>query len=101
MLFVLFVACLGSAASAQAQQSSNARRIVRQVSPVYPDVAKKINLGGTVKVIAVVATGGDVKSVEPVGGSPVLLKAAQDAVSKWKFVPGGESRETVELHFNP
>jgi len=42
-----------------------------------------------------------VKSVEPVGGSPVLLKAAEDAVSKWKFVPGPESRESVELHFTP
>jgi outer membrane biosynthesis protein TonB len=49
----------------------------------------------------VVGTDGDVKTVEPVGGSPVLLKAAEDAVSKWKFAPGSESRETVELHFNP
>jgi outer membrane biosynthesis protein TonB len=64
-------------------------------------VAKKINLGGTVKVIAVVGADGDVKSVEPVGGSPVLLKAAQDAVAKWRFVPGGESREPIELHFTP
>ena len=86
---------------AQSQQSTSSRRITRQVAPVYPDVAKKINLGGTVKVIAVVGADGDVKSVEPVGGSPVLLKAAQDAVAKWKFVPGGESREPIELHFTP
>lgn len=86
---------------AQGQQSTSLRRITRQVAPVYPDVAKKINLGGTVKVIAVVGADGDVKSVEPVGGSPVLLKAAQDAVAKWKYAPGGESRESVELHFTP
>jgi membrane protein involved in colicin uptake len=54
-----------------------------------------------VKVIAVVGADGEVKSVEPMGGSPVLLKAAQDAVAKWKFAPGGESKETVELHFTP
>lgn len=47
------------------------------------------------------AADGNVKSVEPMGGSPVLLKAAEDAVAKWKFAPGSESKETVELHFNP
>jgi outer membrane biosynthesis protein TonB len=52
-------------------------------------------------VVAVVTSDGEVKSVEPVGGSPVLLKAAEDAVSKWKFAPGPESRESVELHFTP
>jgi outer membrane biosynthesis protein TonB len=60
-----------------------------------------MNLGGTVKVIAVVGADGEVKSVEPVGGSPVLLKAAQDAIAKWKFAPGAESKEVVELHFTP
>ena len=60
-----------------------------------------MKLGGTVRVIAVVAADGNVKSVEPVGGSPVLIKAAEDAVAKWRFAPGAESRESVELHFNP
>lgn len=77
------------------------RRIVRKTSPIYPEIAKRMNLSGTVKVIAVVAADGEVKSVEPMGGSPVLLKAAEEAVAKWKFAPGAESREPVELHFNP
>ncbi len=101
VLFLLLSTFSGLAGKAQAQQSSTSRRITRQVAPTYPEVAKRINLSGTVKVIAVVGTDGDVKNVEPVGGSPVLLKAAEDAVSKWKFAPGSESRETVELHFNP
>ena len=100
-LFLLFLTCFGSAQMAQGQQSTSARKITRQVAPTYPDLAKKMNLGGTVKVIAVVGADGEVKSVEPMGGSPVLLKAAQDAVAKWKFAPGGESKETVELHFTP
>ena len=99
----LILVSLGPARTAQGQQASaeTARRIVRQTAPVYPEMARKIGLGGTVKVIAVVAADGDVKSVEPVGGSPLLLKAAEDAVAKWKFAPGAESRQTVELHFNP
>jgi len=101
ILSLVFPTFLGLAGRAQAQQSSTSRRITRQVAPTYPEVAKRINLSGTVKVVAVVGADGDVKTVEPVGGSPVLLKAAEDAVAKWKFAPGGESRETVELHFNP
>jgi TonB family protein len=100
-LFLLLLTLFGPAQGAQSQQSPGTRRITRQVAPVYPDVAKKMNLGGTVKVIAVVGADGEVKSVEPMGGSPVLLKAAQDAIAKWKFAPGAESKETVELHFTP
>ena len=34
------------------------------------------------------------KNVEPVGGSPVLLQAAEDAVYKWKFAAAAaESKE--------
>jgi len=37
-----------------------------------------------------------------VGGSPILLKAAQDAVEKWRWAPAPhESTEQVELHFQP
>ena len=85
---------------AQDQQAS-ARRILRQTPPVYPDLARRIHLEGTVKVLATVEASGDVRSVEAVGGSPLLIKAAEDAVTRWKFAPGAESREVVELHFTP
>ena len=99
----LILISLGPTGTAHGQQTSTetARRVVRQTAPIYPEVARKIGLGGTVKVVAVIAADGDVKSVEPVGGSPLLIKAAEDAVAKWKFAPGAESRQTVELHFNP
>jgi TonB family protein len=99
----LILISLGPSGTAHGQQASaeSARKIVRQTAPVYPETARKIGLGGTVKVVAVIAADGDVKSVEPVGGSPLLIKAAEDAVAKWKFAPGAESRQTVELHFNP
>jgi TonB family protein len=71
------------------------------MTPTYPEIARKMSLGGTVRVIAIVAPDGEVKSVEPKGGSPILLRAAEDAVSKWKFASGGESRETIEVRFAP
>jgi TonB family protein len=104
VVVVLIVFSFGFIGRAQTSQSSNseaARKIVRKVDPRYPDLARKLNLGGTVKVVAVVASDGNVKKVEPLGGSPLLVQAAQSAISQWKFSPGEESRETVELHFTP
>lgn len=106
--FVLFLAfslsyTFGSAMPAQSQQSDveTTRKVVRKVEPQYPALAKRMNLGGVVKVVAVVAPDGKVKKVEPVGGSPVLVQAAESAIYQWKYAPGSESRETVELHFTP
>lgn len=88
---------------AQNQQPSpeSRRRVITKVAPQYPEAAKRLGLGGTVKVIALVGSNGEVKKVEPVGGSPILLQAAQIAVEKWKYAPGAESQESVELRFNP
>ena len=89
---------------AQNQQSSTeaGRKLIRRVDPSYPEMARRANLNGTVKVFAVVAPDGNVKAVEPVGGSPLLVQAAQDAISRWKFAPANtESKELVELHFHP
>lgn len=103
VLFFLLSLCLGPARTAQGQSSTpEGRRVVRRTMPIYPDIAKKMNLAGTVKVQATVSADGSVKSVQPVGGSPVLIQAAQDAVYKWKFVAAtAESKELIELHFDP
>jgi len=102
VLSLLLLCCLGPAAPAPAQSSDTVRPVVRKTMPRYPEVAKRMNLSGTVKVFAVVAPDGKVKSVEPVGGSPLLIQAAQDAIMQWKFAPAGaESKELIELHFNP
>ncbi len=103
LLFLLLSCCFGPAATAQSQQSSTeVRRIVRKTLPVYPEIAKRMNLAGVVKVLATVSPDGTVKTVQPMGGSPVLIQAAEDAVYKWKFASAsGESKEPIELRFDP
>ncbi|HXJ88687.1 MAG TPA: energy transducer TonB [Candidatus Binatia bacterium] len=94
---------LAPAVRAQNLQSSpeGGRRIVLRVAPQYPAAAKRMRLGGVVKVIALVGSDGKVKRVEPVGGSPLLVQAAETAIAQWKYAPGPESEENVELHFTP
>lgn len=103
ILFFGFGLLFASNGKAQGQASPvSARRIVRKLVPNYPELAKKMNLAGTVKVLATVAPDGTVRSVEAVGGSPLLIKAAEDSLYKWKFSSAAvETKEVIELHFNP
>ena len=78
------------------------RRVKSKVQAVYPQLARKMNLAGTVKVQVVVAPNGDVKEAKVVGGHPVLANAAMDAVRKWRFEPAaGESTGIVDFKFQP
>jgi TonB family protein len=105
---VLF-AVLGIAAGAgvtgvRAQDASSdmVRRAKVKVAPVYPDLARKMNITGTVKIQVVVAPNGTVKDAKVLGGHPVLAGAALDAVRKWRFEPAAvESSGVVELKFEP
>jgi TonB family protein len=103
-ILVLFtVATLFASALAQdLDAQEHGRKVAHRVMPSYPELAKQMRITGTVRLVAVVAPNGTVKMTEPVGGSPVLLKAAEDAVMKWKYVTGpDESKELIELHFSP
>lgn len=103
LILCLAISCFGKTGLAQVQPtpSEGTRKIVRRVEPAYPMEARRMNLGGIVKVVVVVAPDGNVKKVETVGGSPVFVQAAESAISQWKYAPGAESKETVEFRFNP
>jgi TonB family protein len=100
---VAVVAGVGSV-SVRAQDSDNevVRRAKSKVAPVYPELARKMNLTGTVKVQVTVAPNGTVKDAKVVGGHPVLASAALEAVKKWRFEPAAvESTGIVDFKFEP
>jgi len=76
------------------------RKVVSRVAPFYPEVAKRMLVGGVVKLEVVVRANGRVKSTKVLGGSPVLIQAATTAVGKWKFeVTPQETTEAVQVVF--
>ena len=96
---IFLTASLVIAQNAPASSSSE-RKVASRVSPAYPELAKKMHIHGIVKVEAVVRPNGSVKSTRVLGGNPVLVDAAVDAVGKWKFAPSeGETTEIVQLTF--
>jgi len=85
-----------------AQQSAGSRKLLQRTAAPYPPLARTMALQGTVRVEAVVAPDGSVRTVEIKGGHPVLAQAAAKAVREWKWEPAkSESRETVEVKFSP
>jgi len=78
------------------------RKIVKRVEAKYPDLLKKKGIGGTVRLKAIVKADGNVKSVEVVGGNPILAESAKTAVMQWKFAAGAaESNVDVSVNFDP
>jgi TonB family protein len=84
------------------EQGGSGRKIVNRVVPVYPPLARTMNIRGTVRLDATVLANGTVKTVELKGGHPVLAQAAENAIRKWKWEPAThESHEPIEFHFDP
>ena len=78
------------------------RKILIRVAPVYPDNARKMKLNGIVRVQVVVSPNGNVKETKVIGGHPILVTAAVDAVKKWKFDPASaETTGILEIKFAP
>jgi len=85
-----------------AQESAAKRKILEHAAPAYPSLARNMALEGVVKVEALVAPDGSVKTADIKGGHPVLAQAAVNAVRRWRWEPAAhESHEMVEIKFFP
>jgi TonB family protein len=95
-------AMLPHKATAQENAAEAGKRKVRtRVTPEYPALAKQMNVTGKVKIEATVAADGHVVSTRVVGGSPLLVNSALEALKKWHFEPGPkETTEIVEFAFS-
>ena len=97
---VAFAPCYVKAQTSQSDEII--RRAKTKVQPSYPELAKKMQISGTVKIEVTVATNGSVKEARVVGGHPVLASAALDAAKKWRFEPApSESTGVIDFKFEP
>ena len=77
------------------------RKVKSKTAPGYPELARRMNVSGKVKIEVVITPDGHVKSTRVVGGHPLLVQACQDAVKEWKFVAAPEeTTQVVEFEFH-
>ena|SRR3974390_2055467 len=83
-------------------QPDAARKVVNRVAPIYPELASKMHLEGSVKLLVTVAPDGTVKTVVVRGGHPLFLSAAESAAYRWRWAPSKEeSKEFIDMQFRP
>jgi TonB family protein len=83
-------------------QGNDERKVINRIAPVYPELAKRMHTSGVVKLEVVIRADGNVKSTKALGGNPVLILSAIDAVRKWKFEAASEeTTEVVQIAFEP
>jgi TonB family protein len=70
-----------------ASSRTGQRKIRSKVEPAIPELAKQMHLTGNVKIEATIAADGHVLDTRVIGGSPVLVNAALQALMKWRFEP--------------
>jgi TonB family protein len=104
LLAVVAAASLGTVSlrAQDAEIAGSKRRVKSLGKPQYPDLARKLNLAGVVKVEVTIGTDGKVKRTHIVGGHPVLAPEAERAAMQSEFEPGPkETTEVIEFKFGP
>ena len=93
---VVLCACAASVAGQEARKS------ISKPTPRYPEIARHLNLVGTVKVDVTIGPDGRVKNINVVGGHPILIGATLDALKEWKYEPAKtETSMTLTFDFRP
>lgn len=62
-------------------------QLLNRVEPVYPKMALLSGVQGEVKLHAIIARDGRIMSLSVISGHPLLVRAAEDAVSQWRYRP--------------
>jgi TonB family protein len=80
---------------------ATARPVKKKIQAVYPELAKRMHVAGTVKLEVTIDPSGNVGDVKVLSGHPLLGAAATDAVKRWVFEPGPASTvEEIAIDFS-
>jgi TonB family protein len=69
-------------------------KLISQIAPTYPPLAKEARVQGMVRLNAVIAKDGTVRDLQILSGHPLLVPAAVEAVKQWRY-------QTTLLNGNP
>jgi protein TonB len=72
-------------------------QLLNKVEPVYPRPAILAGVQGQVQLHAIIARNGTIQSLNVISGHPLLIRAATEAVSQWRYRPYVLNGEAVEV----
>ena len=71
--------------------------LIRRVQPIYPPLARSARIQGPVVLTALISRSGTMENVNAVSGHPMLVPAAVQAVSQWRYRPYILNGEAIEV----
>ncbi len=71
--------------------------LIRKVEPKYPPLAMAARIQGPVVLAAVISKAGTIDNLQLVSGHPMLVPAALDAVSQWRYRPYILNGDVIEV----
>jgi protein TonB len=74
-----------------------ASKLLHRVQPVYPEIARRARIQGSVLLHGVITREGRISKLRVLSGHPLLVKAAMDAVSQWLYSPTLLNQKPVEV----
>lgn len=81
----------------KASEGVTAGYLVLHAQPQYPRAAVLARVSGAVVLEAVIGRDGSIQNLHVVSGHPLLINAAMDAVSRWRYRPYLLNGEPVEV----
>ena len=79
-------------------------KLILQPRPVYPPLAKQARIQGVVKLHALIAVDGTIADLSVIGGHPLLVPSALEAVRQWVYSPtylnGNPTEVETEIDVN-
>jgi protein TonB len=75
----------------------SAARLIYQPKPDYPEIAKMTRTEGAVEFEAVIGKDGTIEELKVLRGHPLLVRAALDAVRRWRYQPTLLNGEPIEV----
>jgi protein TonB len=71
--------------------------LIRRVEPTYPPLARQARIQGPVILAAVISKAGTIENLKLLSGHPMLVRAAIDAVSQWRYRPYVLNGDVIEV----
>jgi protein TonB len=71
--------------------------LIRRLQPNYPYAAKVAHVQGQVVLAAIISKAGTIENLRALSGHPLLVGAAIEAVSQWRYRPYILNNEPVEV----
>jgi protein TonB len=72
-------------------------KLVKSVTPDYPEIARKASIEGTVFIKMMVGKSGKVESVEILKGPEIFHEAATNAAMQFEFTPAIQNDRPVKV----